>query len=244
MNHIDKIIYINMDARTDRRAEIEADFARIGVPEDKLLRFPASSYNGCPNTGCLVSHANALQLAYEMGYQNVLILEDDFRFIADAEKVTADLGAFFDMKVPWDVVMLTTCSPVVIPEYTGYLVSRVASSTNGAGYLVNRPMMNELVELFDSNVENLFVTKAHWIYQNDILWKSLMPTKQWYMFNHYLGYQVAGYSDLSQDQKIAILPQVLEVENAIEWIEQIQAEHMRKYMYFDKLKHDIKNRKQ
>jgi hypothetical protein len=59
-----------------------------------------------------------------------------------------------------------------------------------------------------------------------------------------LGYQVAGYSDLSQDQKIAILPQVLEVENVVEWIEQIQAEHMQKYMYFDKLKHDIKNRKQ
>jgi len=64
------------------------------------------------------------------------------------------------------------------------------------------------------------------------------------MFNHYLGYQIAGYSDLSQDQKIAILPQVLEVENVIEWIEQIQAEHMRKYTYFDKLKQDIKNRKQ
>jgi hypothetical protein len=61
------------------------------------------------------------------------------------------------------------------------------------------------------------------------------------MFNHYLGYQVAGYSDLSQDQKIAILPQVLEVENVVEWIEQIQAEHMRKYMYFDKLKHDIRH---
>jgi len=27
------------------------------------------------------------------------------------------------------------------------------------------------------------------------------------MFNHYLGYQQEGYSDLSQDQKIAIIPQ-------------------------------------
>jgi hypothetical protein len=29
------------------------------------------------------------------------------------------------------------------------------------------------------------------------------------MFNHYLGYQKEGYSDLSQDQKIAIVPQIL-----------------------------------
>ena len=243
MEHIDKIIYINMDARTDRRAELEAEFARIGIPEDKIMRFPASSYNGCPNTGCLVSHANVIHLAYEMGYRNVLVLEDDFRFIEDAAKVNADIGAFFDMKLDWDVLMLTTCSAVVIPEYVGYLASRISSSTNGAGYLVNRPMMMELVELFDSNVENLFNTKAHWLYQNDILWKSLMPTKQWYMFNHYLGYQVGGYSDLSQDQKIAILPQVFNVENVVEWIDEVQADHMKKYNYLEKLKQDIKTRK-
>jgi len=243
MEHIDKIIYINMDARTDRRAELEAEFARLGIPEDKIMRFPASSYNGCPNTGCLVSHANVINLAYEMGYRNVLVLEDDFRFIEDAAKVNADIGAFFDMKLDWDVLMLTTCSAVVIPEYVGYLTSRISSSTNGAGYLVNRQMMMELVELFDSNVENLFNTKAHWLYQNDILWKSLMPTKQWYMFNHYLGYQVSGYSDLSQDQKIAILPQVFNVENVVEWIEEVQADHMKKYNYLEKLKQDIKTRK-
>ena len=243
MEHIDKIIYINMDARKDRRAELEAEFARIGIPEDKIMRFPASSYNGCPNTGCLVSHANVIHLAYEMGYRNVLVLEDDFRFIEDATKVNADIGAFFDMKLDWDVLMLTTCSAVVIPEYVGYLASRISSSTNGAGYLVNRPMMMELVELFDSNVENLFNTKAHWLYQNDILWKSLMPTKQWYMFNHYLGYQVGGYSDLSQDQKIAILPQVFNVENVVEWIDEVQADHMKKYNYLEKLKQDIKTRK-
>jgi glycosyl transferase family 25 len=243
MEHIDKIIYINMDARTDRRAELEAEFARLGIPNDKIMRFPASSYNGCPNTGCLVSHANVIHLAYEMGYRNVLVLEDDFRFIEDATKVNADIGAFFDMKLDWDVLMLTTCSAVVIPEYVGYLASRISSSTNGAGYLVNRPMMMELVELFDSNVENLFNTKAHWLYQNDILWKSLMPTKQWYMFNHYLGYQVGGYSDLSQDQKIAILPQVFNVENVVEWIDEVQADHMKKYNYLEKLKQDIKTRK-
>ena len=243
MEHIDKIIYINMDARTDRRAELEAEFARLGIPNDKIMRFPASSYNGCPNTGCLVSHANVIHLAYEMGYRNVLVLEDDFRFIEDAAKVNADIGAFFEMKLDWDVLMLTTCSAVVIPEYVGYLASRISSSTNGAGYLVNRPMMMELVELFDSNVENLFNTKAHWLYQNDILWKSLMPTKQWYMFNHYLGYQVGGYSDLSQDQKIAILPQVFNVENVVEWIDEVQADHMKKYNYLEKLKQDIKTRK-
>lgn len=205
---IDKIIYINMDARTDRNERILAELERIGFAKDKILRFSASSYQGCPNTGCLVSHASVLEMAYDMDLKNVLVLEDDFVFIDDAEKVRNDLTTFFEREMDWDVLMLTTCAAVV-SEHTDDLISRISSSGNGAGYIVNRSMMLELSTLFKSNVENLFTTKQHWIYQNDILWKTLMPSSKWYMFNHYLGYQQEGYSDLSQDQKIAIIPQIV-----------------------------------
>jgi glycosyl transferase family 25 len=205
---MEKIIYINMDARADRRSALLKEFDRVGFPKDKIIRFPASSYNGCPNSGCLLSHANVLEMAYDMDLQNVLILEDDFVFIDDIQKIHADIKAFFELNIPWDVVMLTTCAAVV-SEPTNQLISRISSSGNGAGYLVNRSMMLELSTLFKSNVENLYSTKQHWVYQNDILWKTIMPSSQWYMFNHYLGYQKEGYSDLSQDQKIAIVPQIL-----------------------------------
>jgi glycosyl transferase family 25 len=206
---INKILYINMDARTDRKSILLREFERVGFPDDKIMRFPASSYHGCANTGCLLSHANALEMAYNMNFQNVLILEDDFVFIDDTQKIHNDIKSFFELKIDWDVVMFTTCAAVV-SENTNSLISRISSSGNGAGYLVNRPMMLELSTLFKANVENLFSTKQHWIYQNDILWKTIMATSQWYMFNHYLGYQKEGYSDLSQDQKIAIVPQVIE----------------------------------
>jgi glycosyl transferase family 25 len=205
---MEKIIYINMDARTDRRSALLKEFDRVGFPNDKIIRFPASSYNGCPNSGCLLSHANVLEMAYDMDLQNVLILEDDFIFIDDIQKIHADIKAFFELNIPWDVVMLTTCAAVV-SEPTNQLISKISSSGNGAGYLVNRSMMLELSTLFKSNVENLYSTKQHWVYQNDILWKTIMPSSQWYMFNHYLGYQKEGYSDLSQDQKIAIIPQIV-----------------------------------
>ena len=209
MDKVNKIVYINMDARTDRKSILLREFERLGFPDDKIMRFPASSYHGCANTGCLLSHANALEMAYNMNFQNVLILEDDFVFIEDTQKIHNDIKSFFELKIDWDVVMFTTCAAVV-SENTNSLISRISSSGNGAGYLVNRPMMLELSTLFKANVENLFSTKQHWIYQNDILWKTIMPTSQWYMFNHYLGYQKEGYSDLSQDQKIAIVPQVIE----------------------------------
>jgi hypothetical protein len=122
--------------------------------------------------------------------------------------------------------MLTTCGAVV-SEYTNDLVSRISSSGNGAGYLVNRSMMLELSTLFKSNVDNLFLTKQHWNYQNDILWKSLMPTSKWFMFNQYLGYQQEGYSDLSQDKKIAIVPQVVYKDTKIQvHVEEISTEEI------------------
>lgn len=208
MDQIDKIVYINMDARTDRKSTLLQEFKRVGFADDKIMRFPAASYHGCPNTGCLLSHANVLEMAYNMNLHNVLILEDDFIFIDNPAKIHEDIKAFFEMNIDWDVLMLTTCAAVV-SEKTNSLISKISSSGNGAGYLVNRPMMLELSTLFKANVENLFVSKQHWVYQNDILWKTIMPTSQWYMFNHYLGYQKEGYSDLSQDQKIAIIPQIV-----------------------------------
>ena len=203
-----------MDSRTDRRSAIQQEFKRVGFNEDNIVRFPASSYNGCPNSGCLLSHANALEMAYDKDYKNVLILEDDFVFIDDVAKIHADIDAFFSLNIEWDVVMFTTCAAVV-SEKTNSLISRISSSGNGAGYLVNRSMMLELSMLFKAHVEDLYTTKQHWVFQNDILWKSVMPTSQWYMFNHYLGYQKQGYSDLSQDQKIAIIPQIV---NGVETI--------------------------
>jgi GR25 family glycosyltransferase involved in LPS biosynthesis len=197
-----------MDARTDRNERILSELERVGFAKEKIIRFSASSYQGCPNTGCLLSHASVLEMAYDMELKNVLVLEDDFVFIDDTEKVRNDLTTFFERDMDWDVLMLTTCAAVV-SEHTDSLISRISSSGNGAGYIVNRSMMLELSTLFKSNVENLFTTKQHWIYQNDILWKTLMPSSKWYMFNHYLGYQQEGYSDLSQDQKIAIIPQIV-----------------------------------
>jgi len=211
MKTIDHILYINMDNRPDRKKTIESELTRFGAQPDAITRFAACSYNGCPNSGCLLSHANALEFAYNMGYKNVLILEDDFIFIEDIDKVVGDIGEFFKMVeagFEWDVIMLTTCAAQV-SEYTNDIISRVSSSGNGAAYLVNRNMMMPLSTLFKENVDNLYYTKQHWVYQNDILWKSIMPKSKWYMFNQYLGYQKGGYSDLSQDQKIAIIPQVI-----------------------------------
>ncbi len=207
MELINKIVYINLDTRDDRRKQMEHELERVVGSLALVQRFSATSYKGCPNTGCLLSHATVLEQAYDEGCNNVLILEDDFKFIDDVSKVHSSIKALFESKIQWDVVMLTTCAAVQEPNANNNaLITKIVSSGNGAAYLVNRSMMLELSMLFKANLENLYQTKRHWEYQNDVLWKQLMPHSNWYMFNDYLGYQREGYSDLSQDIKIAIIP--------------------------------------
>ena len=79
MSHlIDKIIYINLDKRTDRKAEIEQELQHNNL---RFERFPAiQTPEGC--IGCSLSHLQVVKLAKERGYNNILILEDDFMFLS------------------------------------------------------------------------------------------------------------------------------------------------------------------
>lgn len=82
MENIDKIIYINLDSRTDRKKEIENEFTRLHIPEHKVLRLSAIAHS-YPPAGCSLSHASILHYAHQQNLKNVLILEDDFNFIDD-----------------------------------------------------------------------------------------------------------------------------------------------------------------
>ena len=52
MENIDKIIYINLDRRKDRRQEIEQEFIRMNIPEEKVLRFSAINNTYSMGSGC------------------------------------------------------------------------------------------------------------------------------------------------------------------------------------------------
>ena len=76
MEHIHRIVYINLDHRTDRREEIERECRQLRVPEKKLIRFSAIKHvHGA--VGCSCSHIAVLKRARDEEWPNVMILEDD-----------------------------------------------------------------------------------------------------------------------------------------------------------------------
>ena len=100
--YVDKIFYINLDDRLDRRSQIEAEFAKYKiynyervagitlstVPEKHGIMGP---FNNEVNKdkyikgslGCLASHRSIFALALERGYKSICIFEDDITLVGD-----------------------------------------------------------------------------------------------------------------------------------------------------------------
>jgi len=78
MEYIDRIFYINLYHRTDRKQEIETEFENQGITNYE--RFPAIHHPTIGGVGCGRSHIEVLRIAKERGYKCVMILEDDFMF--------------------------------------------------------------------------------------------------------------------------------------------------------------------
>ncbi len=100
-DYIDAVVVINLDFRQDRWAHFLRDVSAF-LPEQKLHRLSAvegrkiSGYGQQPwftertgeraavwggVAGCALSHRNAIALAKEKGWRNVLILEDDVEML-------------------------------------------------------------------------------------------------------------------------------------------------------------------
>ncbi len=192
MSHnIDKIIYINLEKRQDRKCEIENELNRMGLK--KYERFNAIEKDLGP-LGCCISHLEVLKLAKRNNYKNVLIMEDDFIFIVDKHTLEDRLNNFFCLEIPYDVCMLSYY--IIQSEETRYGgIRRVKEATTASGYIVNNHYFDKLINLLETARDNLEKTGQHWIYTNDRAWKNLQETDNWFYLEPRIGKQREGYSD-------------------------------------------------
>ena len=100
---LDKVIYINLDHREDRREIMKKLFDDAQIPEEKVLRFSAIKHH-YGIIGTALSHIGVLKLAKEEGYKRILILEDDMEWV-DFETNYSKLEELISTNT-WDVCML------------------------------------------------------------------------------------------------------------------------------------------
>ena len=190
-NNIDKIIYINLAKRGDRREQIEDELDKFGL---KYERFEAIETLDFGLLGCLISHLSVLKLAKERGYKNILILEDDFTFLVEKEVFENNLNNFFEQKIDYNVCMISY--NLLKKEESAYdFLWKSVEVQTASGYIVNANYFDVLINLYEQAMPLLAETKAHWIYANDQVWKPLQLKDKWYCFKTRIGKQRPSYSD-------------------------------------------------
>ena len=190
-NNIDKIIYINLAKRLDRREQIEDELDKFGL---KYERFEAIETPEFGILGCGLSHLAVLKLAKERGYQNILILEDDFTFLVEKEEFETNLAHFFEEKIDYNVCMISYNLLKKEESEYDFLWKSVEVQT-ASGYIVNANYFDVLINLYEEAMPLLAQTTAHWIYANDEVWKPLQLKDKWYCFKTRIGKQRPSYSD-------------------------------------------------
>lgn len=195
LKFIDQIFYINLDKRTDRRAEIEQELHNIGFPPELVSRFAAIE-DPIGFIGCSKSHLEVLKIARDRNYENILIFEDDFKFTITKEIFHANMDEFFEKyREKFDVLMLSY--NLKEGEPIDDLIGYCRKAQTASGYIVHKRILDVLIATMEGALEKLIETHKHWLYVNDVCWFSLQQTREWYYLMERAGIQRPGYSDLS-----------------------------------------------
>ena len=194
---IDKIVYINLDKRTDRKQEILAEFTRMQIPEEKIIRFSAIE-NKEGAIGCTLSHIDVIRMAKENNWSNILVLEDDFNFINDTKFIDYIFKLFFNLyKDDWDVLCLSRGFYQNFSETNNKFFSKVNDVSTTSGYMVNNHFYDKLLANFIEGCNKLKEQpKNHPLYCIDRYWTNLLKDSRWYIFTPSIGYQRTGYSSI------------------------------------------------
>jgi glycosyl transferase, family 25 len=211
-NKFDKIFYINLNHREDRKKQILNQLSKMDIPINKIYRIDAvhEKYNG--HIGCAKSHIKTLEYAKKNNYKTVAVFEDDFVFTESKEIVFKRINDFlnnFDGK--WDVIQLTAVYKKLTDiKYED--IKKVERASTSSAYIINSRFYDKLInilkesvkkmeeEMVEFNKKNNFVLKKKYQtkYALDQYWSKLQKNSDWYIFYPYLGKQggTAGKSSI------------------------------------------------
>jgi glycosyl transferase family 25 len=190
MQYIDKVVYINLDKRTDREEHMKSLLEKYNIHAQRYTAIE-HSYG---LYGCGMSHLNVLKMARDNQWKNVLILEDDILFNYEPEEIERMIRKLFEEGPEFDVCMLDV--NLQQSEKTDYdWLIRVKHSYCAGAYIVSGSYYQKIIDLYEWALPKLLDTGMHWIYANDSAWRELQQKDRWFTFKEQLCKQMPGYSD-------------------------------------------------
>ena len=183
--YINKVIYINLDERNERRESIEVLLNKI-FDKDKIIRCNAIKDNNGA-IGCTKSHIKCLKLAIENEWDNVLIMEDDIMLTKNiSEYIFENL-----VKNNFDVIVLGGTEV----SYNPFNYKLLECQTTGS-YLVKKLYFKKLKDNFEEGLEKLLNTNIKREFAIDQYWTKLQRVDNWKIIYQPLFMQKERYSNI------------------------------------------------
>ena len=192
----DKVIYINLRERHDRRGDIEKELQLLGVPVQKLYRLDAKRHL-IGQIGCAQSHLQAIDTAIAEGWGTILILEDDMVFNKDPDAI-AHLSYFLQAlkSVSWQAALLSANYRKVVTFKTTNKIIKPLDALCACAYAVQADYRATLRECFAGSVERLRKGGGKYDHAVDVAWLPLMQQHAWLGMYPVAGHQAPGRSDI------------------------------------------------
>lgn len=184
-NSVDKIIYINLEEREDRRKQIENELKVI--PENKIVRFNAIKETR-GHIGCSKSHIACLELAIKNNWKNVLIIEDDMIFVNYKEGTK-----LLDVLINKDYDVISLGNTLLNYDKDSYKLHCGHTTT---AYIVNNHYYEKLLKNYKEGLELLIKTYDINKYCLDKYWQKLQSVDNWYIIYPLLCIQSIGFSSI------------------------------------------------
>ena len=209
--YIDKIYYINLSHRKDRKKQINNEFKKMDFPNNKIERIDASheKYNG--HIGCCKSHIKAMKKIIEEDISIAMVFEDDFVFTVEKEALNKRIREFFKMyKDNWDIIQLASVYTTVNDSKLKD-VKKVEKASTSSAYIINKKFAKILLKDLESSLKSMEKEMVEFNKNNgrkqkkyetrfalDQNWYKLQKKSNWFLFKPYLGKQggEAGHSSI------------------------------------------------
>jgi hypothetical protein len=184
------VVYINLDHRKDRRAEMEEGFARIGLTSFKRL---SATPHDIAILGCSMSHRDALLQKIDAPNRLLMICEDDCEFLVDRARLDHLIEAFFnDDRL--DVLSLGYNAKNGVSVGKDFAIT--SNTQTMSCYVVRPHMQAPLLECMEDAITGLQNGLPQHVSANDVVWKRLQKTSLFAIPNDRPVQQRESYSDV------------------------------------------------
>ena len=188
---IDGIIIINLKHRADKLEKCFEILDSVNVPHERVIVLEATYIPTNGAKGCSHSHYRAIKMAKELGFKNVLVLEDDFSFNVTIDTFNRSLSTITTSIPNWDVIMLEWGLNGMEKRTSAVsecnLVRKLTHKNHGAwrtvAYFANASIYNLLIKNFFKSyrIQRVDRNVSNKNYAIDCYWQRLQRFHNWYI---------------------------------------------------------------